>query len=107
MLFATIALAEPRGAAELSSCTGCHTCPRTPAAVRFSAGTRGSSQPARPNPLGVDLDCDATSGQARFAALLETLKILEAAGARQPKVQRLSEESKVSHPANKSLNGDP
>src|SRR5437773_5645725 len=66
-----------------------------------------SFQPARPNPLGVDLDCDATSWQTGFATLWETPKILEAAGARQPKVQRLSEESKVLHRANKSRNGHP
>src|SRR2546421_872332 len=107
MLFATVALAELRGAAELLSCTGCHTCRRAPAAVRFSAGIRGSSQPARPNLSDVDRDRDATSWQASFATLLEIPKTLEAAGARQPKVQRLSEESKVSHPTNKSLNGDP
>src|SRR5882724_13713035 len=107
MLFATVALAELRVAAELLSCTGCHICRRASAAVRFSAGIRGSSQPARPNPSGVDRDCGATSGQASFATLLETPKILEAAGARQPKVQRLSEESKVLHRANKFLNGYP
>src|ERR1700720_2328602 len=104
MLFATVALVELRVAAELLSCTGCHICRRAPAAVRFSEGIRGSSQPARPNPLAVDRDRDATSWQASLAALLEIPTILEAAGARQPKVQRLSEESKVSHRANKFLN---
>src|SRR5882724_13693884 len=107
MLFATVALAELRVAAELLSCTGCHICRRASAAVRFSAGIRGSSQPARPNPSGVDRDCGATSGQASFATLLEIPKTLEAAGARQPKVQCLSEESKVLHRANKSRNGHP
>src|SRR5205814_10388449 len=101
MLFATIALAELRGPAELLSCTGCHTCPRTPGAGRFSAGIRGLSQPARPNLLGVDRDRDATSCQARRATLLEIPKTLKAAGARQPKAQRLSGESTASHPANR------
>src|SRR6476660_4497144 len=101
MLFAISAAAERRVAAGLSSCMGCRTCPRVSVGVRFSAGIRGSSRPARPNPLGVDQDRDATSCQARRATLWETPKILEAAGARQPKAQRLSEESKVLHRANK------
>src|SRR6266516_5984457 len=106
-LFAAVAPAWPRLAAELLSCMGCHTCRRVPAGVRFSAGIHGSSPLARPNPLGVDRDRDATSWQAIFATVLETSKSLEAAGAPQPKAQRLSEGSKVSHRANKALNGCP
>src|SRR5439155_16958603 len=102
MLLAGTASAERRLAVELLSCTECHTSLRVPAGVRFSAGIRGSSPPAGPNPLAVHRDCDATSGQARTATVLETLRTLEAAGAPHPKVQRLSEENKVSHRANKS-----
>src|SRR5439155_472140 len=66
-LFAAVAPAWPRLAAELLSCTECHTCRRVPAGVRSSAGIHGSSPLARPNPLGVDRDRDATSWQAIFA----------------------------------------
>src|SRR5207302_6222709 len=106
-LFAATVWAEPRLAAELLSCTEGHTCRRAPADVRVSEGIRGSSPPAGPNPSAVHRDCDATSGQARTATVLETLRTLQAAEAPQAKVQCLSEENKVSHRANKSLNGCP
>src|SRR5437870_622551 len=106
-LLAGTASAERRLAVELLSCTECHTSLRVPAGVRFSAGIRGSSRPVRPNPLAVDRDRDATSERAGFALALGTSKTLQAAGAPQAKVQCLSEENKVSHRVNKSLNGCP
>ena len=105
MLLATSAPGEPRVAVELLFCMGCRTSQRVHAGVRFSAGIRGSFPPARPNLLGVYRDPDLTFRQLSVAAVLETSKTLDPAGAPRPKVQRRSGENKASHRANISQNG--
>src|SRR4029077_3508280 len=77
------------------------------AGVPFLASNSESSLLARPGPLDVDRDWDATSGKASFATVLEIPKASEAAGASQPKALRRSKENTLSHQANGSPNGDP
>src|SRR6266403_1236533 len=77
------------------------------AGVPFLASNSESSLLARPGPLDVERDWDATSGKASFAAVLEIPKASETVGASPPKALCRSKENTSSHRANRSPNEDP
>src|SRR5882724_8667088 len=76
---------------------------RVPGGAQLSAGIRGSFPRARPDPLDVDRDRDATYFRSNSAKLLGTPKALGTGGAFLAKARRPSAKSTLSRRENKLL----